>query len=189
MENSDNNNTVDQPDNYFALLHSSFRQLRQSALVANAPVVTNDDLNEFVRILNNALPKSSEEALVEEAVKSLYYANPRMFQRMLHSGRNMPNGSRRDVRHFVLLTIGLEIVNEFGLENIVHLKWNKETRQYHADCLIDLNNPPDPETFRMEQRNKYRNRRQNESTRNNFQKDEQLHNHARGRRHVNNTDQ
>lgn len=194
MSNQDNDNQAGQPDNYFALLHSSFRQLRQSALVTGAPTVTDDDLTEFLRILNHALPKNDGEALVEQAVKAMYYANPRMFLKMMHSGRRTPNGSRRDVRHFVLLTIGLEIVNEFGLEKVIHLTWNKDTHQYEARSLIDPNNPPDPEAFRAEQRANRRNsaprngdrngddgdRRNNDRPRNN--------NRGGGRRGGNNND-
>jgi hypothetical protein len=158
MSTQENNNQAAQPDNYFALLHSSYRQLRQSSLVTGAPVVTDENLAEFVKILNGSLPKGNNEALVEQAIKAMYYANPRMFLRMVHSGRRTPNGSRRDVRHFVLLTIGLEIVREFGLEKLIHLTWNQEKTVYEARSLIDPNNPPDVEAFRAEQRANRQNR-------------------------------
>lgn len=186
MSNQDNNNQAGQPNNYFALLHSSFRRLRQSALVTGAPTVTDENLNEFLGILNNALPRNDAETLVEQAVKAMYYANPRMFLKMMHSGRRTPNGSRRDVRHFVLLTVGLEIVKEFGLEKVIHLTWNKDAHQYEARSLIDPNNPPDADAFRAEQRANRRNygpRNDNRNgDRNNDRDDNRNNNHGRSRR-------
>lgn len=149
MDNQD-----DAPHNYLSLLHNNYKQLRQTNLVKNAPIFTDEDMNEFLRILNDTLPEKPEEAMVEQTIKALYYSNPYMFNTLVHNGRNAPNGARRDVRHFVLLTIGLEIVREFGLDKLVHLTWNKETHLYEARSLVDPNHPIDPEAFRAERQAK-----------------------------------
>jgi hypothetical protein len=138
---------------YIEHLQKCYNQLRRSRLVKQAPIVSDDSLQHFTRILNSALPRVgvAEEALLDKCIKTQYFWNQRGYIRGLHPARNNKN-LRKDARCFVLLTIGLEIVREFELEKVVHLTWNKDTREYMVESLIDPNNPPDPETFRAEQR-------------------------------------
>lgn len=147
---------MDEENSYIARLQSCYNKLRKSRLVKNCPTVLDDEaLEHFTGILNSALPVTPEERSVEQAVKLMYFWNPYGFVRGLHkSGRG--NNSRRDARCMILLTIGLEIVKEFGLSKVIHLKWNKETHEYELNLLLDPENPPDPETFRKEQQTKER---------------------------------
>jgi len=140
-------------DSYFEHLQKCYNQLRRSRLVKQSPVVSDDSLQHFARILNSALPRAgvAEEELVDRFVKAQYFWNPRGYIRGLHPNRDNKN-MRKDARCCVLLTIGLEIVREFELERVVHLNWNKDTREYEVVSLIDAANPPDPKTFHAEQR-------------------------------------
>jgi hypothetical protein len=146
---------------YIEHLQKCYNQLRRSRLVKQSPVVNDDSLQHFERILNSALPHigNVEEELVDRTVKTMYFWNQRGYIRSLHPARSNKN-MRKDARCFVLLTIGLEIVREFDLERVIRLNWNKDTHAYEAVSLIDPANPPDPETFRAEQR-EARNERNN----------------------------
>jgi len=139
-------------DSYIDHLQKCYNQLRRSRLVKQSPVVNDESLQHFARILNSALPRDgvAEEELLNRCIKQQYYWNQRGFMRALHP--NKPhNNSRKDMRCLVLLTIGLEIVREFELDKVIHLNWNKDNAQYEAVSLIDPANPPDVETFRRDQ--------------------------------------
>jgi len=150
---------------YIEHLQKCYNLLRRSRLVKQAPLVNDDSLQHFLRILNSALPRAgvAEEDLLDRCIKTQYFWNQRGFIRGLHPTRTNKN-VRKDARCFVLLTIGLEIVQEFELEKVVHLTWNKDTRQYTIESLLDPNNLPDPETFRAE-RETSRNERKNRGRR------------------------
>jgi len=136
---------------YIEHLQKCYNLLRRSRLVKQAPVVSDDSLQHFLRILNSALPRKGvlEEECIDKCIKTQYFWNQRGFIRSLHPNRTNKN-ARKDARCFVLLTIGLEIVQEFELDKVVHLTWNKDTHQYTIESLIDPNNIPDPVTFRSE---------------------------------------
>jgi len=144
-------------ESYIEHLQKCYNQLRRSRLVKQAPVVNDDSLQHFARILNSALPQKGivEQEVIDRCIKTQYFWNQRGFIRSLHPTRSSKN-MRKDARCFVLLTIGLEIVREFELEKVIHLTWNKTTQQYELESIIDPQNPPDPETFRaqrLEERN------------------------------------
>lgn len=139
-------------DSYIEHLQKCYNQLRRSRLVKQSPVVNDESLQHFARILNSALPRQGnvEEELLNRCVKQQYFWNQRGFIRGLHP--NKPhNNSRKDMRCLTLLTIGLEIVREFELDKVIRLNWNKDNNEYEAVSLIDSANPPDVETFRREQ--------------------------------------
>lgn len=141
-------------DSYFEHLQKCYSKLRRCRLVKQSPVVTDDSLQHFAAILNEALPRAGvvEEELVDHCVKAQYFWNPRGYIRGLHPNNKDKNNMRKDARCFVLLTIGLEIVREFELERVIRLSWNKDNHEYEAVSLIDPANPPDAKTFHAEQR-------------------------------------
>lgn len=139
-------------DSYIEHLQKCYNQLRRSRLVKQSPVVNDESLQHFARILNSALPRQGnvEEELLNRCVKQQYFWNQRGFIRGLHPNKPHKN-SHKDMRCLTLLTIGLEIVREFELDKVIHLNWNKDNNEYEAVSLIDPANPPDVETFRRDQ--------------------------------------
>lgn len=142
---------ADQDESYLARVQRCYGYLRKSRIVKNAPLAVDDDaLNHFIRYVNEALPTNPEEEAVEQTVKHMYFGNKGGFVRGLTS-RNKSNNARRDTRCYILLTIGLEIVREFGLTRVIHLQWNKQAREYEINLLLDPDNLPDRDTFRAEE--------------------------------------
>ena len=102
------NNFIDRVDN-------CYRQLQETTLVKNAESknATQEDLDEFVRILNSAMADHNNpvELGIDAFFKRFYFPHKHVVK-MLQSSKN----HNRSMRCCVLLTIGLEIVRDLGIE-------------------------------------------------------------------------
>lgn len=103
----------------------SYNRLKESRLV-KSKIADEDSLSYFVSNLNNALPQSDPEKEFARIVRRLYYGNKKVFQQCLR---------RSSTKWLLLWTEGLAIVEEYGINELVYLKWVGDKYEIKSNML------------------------------------------------------
>ena len=124
---------------YLGRITAVRNQLLASNVVLNAATreISQEDIEEFNQILNQVLPDPNNpvEYTVDSFFKKMYFAHRgiiRPLQREKNSRPDQEDLPDRSMRQCVLLSIGLEIVRELGIEKLIHINWNQSTREYEV---------------------------------------------------------
>ena len=104
-------------------LYDGFKAVQNSRLVQSKGPVTDEDLEEFENLLNDAQPQNETERNYQQFFKGMYHSNPLGCIKYIYTGKN-------NVSACILWTESKRIIRYFNLQGRVHLSWNKETSKY-----------------------------------------------------------
>ena len=115
----------------YQALKDSYFKIKNCRLLTEK-TLTEQNINEFQDMLNEAQPYNNEEVADRRLIQFLYRKNPNNFCQYL---------ARSGVSSFVLWTESKSIVTHFGLKGIVYVKWdeNKYACSLHRSVV---NDPP-----------------------------------------------
>lgn len=123
-------------------LSTLFSKLKTTDLVKTKNA-TQSNIEQFCKILNMAVPITTEETASKEVIKFLHRTDRLAFMRYIHIIKKV---------HLVLLTDGGPISSVLGLKEVISVKWDKQKNEYVVNKLedklssaLDVVNNPDVE--------------------------------------------
>lgn len=103
-------------------LYELYRNIDACELVSTKNP-TDENMTEFVNLLNQCVPSNPKEEAYRELTRSMYYANPAGFFKYIMASKNR-------VKALVLYTESKRMVMAFGLKGKIHIKWDETTNTY-----------------------------------------------------------
>jgi hypothetical protein len=89
--------------------------------------INESNLKTLEKLLNNCIPKNTEEKTIYYFVKDLYYIDKENFLKYISNTENI---------HLMLITDNKSMMNHFNLNEKVFIGWNNEYKKYFVSKYV-----------------------------------------------------